>query len=98
VRGGESEDGVHDERVRSSNAQESMTVSHYCPRQEFTVEHLLGHHICPQGHFGGSIPEHLVGDGGEMVDQAQVCLRIRSPFRLRVDAKLRERELSSLPP
>lgn len=33
-----------------------------------------------------------------MVDEAQICLYIRLPLRLRVDSKLGERKLSSLPP
>lgn len=62
------------------------------------VKHSLGHHISPQSHFRCSIPEHLVGDGGEVVDQAKICLRICLPLGLGVDAKLGEGKLASLPP
>lgn len=59
---------------------------------------ILGHHIGPQGQFRGSIPEHFVRDGGQMMYQAQIGSVHGAPLRLRVHSKLGERKLPRLGP
>lgn len=62
------------------------------------LEHSLGHHICPQSRLRGPIPEHLVRDGGQMMDQPKIGSGQSVPLRLRIHSKIRERKLASLPP
>lgn len=76
----------------------SRSDIHSAEQYSCGIEHLLGHHVGPQGHLGSSVPKHLVRDGGKMVDQAQIRVCICPPLGLRVNSKLGKRKLSGLPP
>lgn len=59
---------------------------------------LLWHHVCPKGEFRRAAHEHLIRDGGEVVDETEIGLGEDTPLRLRIYSQFRERELASLAP
>ena len=96
------ENRVHHKGMRGGNAQEPGSVRLWVRvtplREGEKEEDVLWHHIRPGGEARGSASKHLIGNGGEVVDKAEVSFGENAPLGLGVDSEFGERKVAGLAP